>query len=106
MTVQEAAENALNELRENDFFKNVDIRKLMRELYPEPYASFLGVGFKDVNRRCGMVYDDIAKKFEEIPEDKRPDKTTFYAAAIKSIQKKGDEELGKAIGFMYASLND
>jgi hypothetical protein len=39
-----------------------------------------------------------------IPEDKRPDKTTFYAAAIKSIQNKGHEELGKVIGFMYSEL--
>lgn len=104
MTTQEAVNNALNELREKDFFKNVDMHKLIRELYPEQYASFLGIGFKDVNRRCGIVYDDIAKKFEEIPEDKRPDKTTFYAAAIKSIQNKGHEELGKVIGFMYSEL--
>lgn len=104
MTTQEAANNALNELREKDFFKNVDMHKLIRELYPEAYSSFLGIGFKDVNKRCGRVYDDIAQKFEEIPEDKRPDKTTFYAAAIKSIQKKGHEELAKVIAFMYSEL--
>ena len=77
MTIQEATKSALDECRNNDFFKKVDMHKLIRELYPQPFPTIIGISFTQVNRKCSKVYDDIMEKYKEIPEDKRPDKTAI-----------------------------
>ena len=106
MTVQESIKCELEELRNSDFYKKVDMHKLIKELYPQPYPTIIGIGFKDVNRRCDSIYDDILEKYKEIPEDKRPNKTMYFASAIKSIQEKGHDEVAKVIGIMYVQLNN
>ena len=105
MTIQEATKSALDECRNNDFFKKVDMHKLIRELYPQPFPTIIGISFTQVNRKCSKVYDDIMEKYKEIPEDKRPDKTTYFAFAMKSMREEGYEELVKVIGIMYVQLN-
>ena len=105
MTIKEATKSALDESRNKDNFKEIDMHKLIRELYPQPHPTIIGIGFKDVNRKCSSVYDDIMDEYKKIPEDKRPDKTTYFDSAIKFYQEKGYEELSKAIRIMYVQLN-
>lgn len=55
-----------------------------------------------IHYACGFTEQQMV----EIPEDKRTNKTIYFASAIKSIQECGYEELSKAIATMYVQLNN
>lgn len=99
-TTEETTRDILNNIRSLKFFKNVDINKLIRELYPNPSDSVTGYGFNDVRRKCNKIYIFFKRKFDNMETEREEDKEIFFSRIIEDLKEKGFEELAKVIEIM------
>ena len=99
-TTEETTRDILKNIRSLSFFENVDMKKLIRELYPNPGDSVTGYGFNDVRRKCSKIYHFFERKFNNMETKREEDKETFFSRIIQDLKEKGFEELAKVIEIM------